>query len=58
VSACQHLIDGRPPGRAEWHHHPENAVEYGWGLDNGLTVDPERCRRIAAALAPALAAAD
>jgi len=23
-----------------------------WGLDNGLTVDPRRCRRIAAALAP------
>ena len=22
-----------------------------WGLDNGLTVDPRRCRRIAAALA-------
>jgi Aminoglycoside/hydroxyurea antibiotic resistance kinase len=25
-----------------------------WGLDNGLTVDPQRCRRIVAALAPEL----
>lgn len=23
-----------------------------WALDNGLTIDPVRCRRIAAALAP------
>ncbi len=28
-----------------------------WGLDNGLAADPERCRRIAAAFAPAAAAA-
>jgi streptomycin 6-kinase len=27
-----------------------------WGLENGLTVDPRRCRRIAAALAPVLTA--
>lgn len=23
-----------------------------WGLENGLTVDPRRCQRVAAALAP------
>lgn len=24
-----------------------------WGLENGLTIDPLRCRRVASALAPA-----